>query len=261
MKHITFMDNNGTFRLEKAQEYSYLYFPVASGTGLKSAVTPELGGDAKMDQNHFLLQPVSAEEPHNNKSSRNFWCRMEDGGYFSATGVSAMQQAAKFSDHAEDITVEAGLMWHKVSRKIEKYGIKAEVLSFVPEGVETEVMQVTLTNEGTEPVVFTPVGAIPVYGRSADNLRDHRHVTSLLHRAYVTEDGICVQPVLSFDEREVILETEQGMLMMKGSGLHVNRLTLDKGEVDVEGKIDSFTYSEQASMTAKSESLLTRLFK
>ena len=45
------------------------------------------------------------------------------------------------------------------------------------------------------------------------------------------------------------------------SGLHVNRLTLDKGEVDVEGKIDSFTYSEQASMTAKSESLLTRLFK
>ena len=201
MKHITFMDNNGTFRLEKAQEYSYLYFPVASGTGLKSAVTPELGGDAKMDQNHFLLQPVSAEELHNNKSSRNFWCRMEDGGYFSATGVSAMQQAAKFSDHAEDITVEAGLMWHKVSRKIEKCGIKAEVLSFVPEGVETEVMQVTLTNEGTEPVAFTPVGAIPVYGRSADNLRDHRHVTSLLHRAYVTENGICVQPVLSFDER------------------------------------------------------------
>jgi len=67
--------------------------------------------------------------------------------------------------------------------------------------------------------------------------------------------------VLSFDEREVILETEQGMLMMKGSGLHVSRLTLDKGEVDVEGKIDSFTYSEQASMAAKSESLLTRLFK
>lgn len=201
MKNITYLDQNGTFRLEKAQEYSYLYFPIASGTGLKSAITPELGGDAKTDQNHFLLQPVSAEELHNNKSGRNFWCRMEDGGYFSATGVSAAQQATKFTDDAEDVTVEAGLLWHKVSRMVAKYGIRAEVLSFVPEGVETEVMQVTLTNEGEKEVTFTPIGAIPVYGRSADNLRDHRHVTSLLHRAYVTEEGVCVQPVLSFDER------------------------------------------------------------
>lgn len=201
MKHITFLDKNGTFRLEKAQEYSYLYFPIASGTGLKSAVTPELGGDSKTDQNHFLLQPVSAEELHNNKSGRNFWCHMEDGSCFSVTGASAAQQAKKFTESAEDITVEAGLMWHKVSRVIKEHDIRAEVLSFVPEGVETEIMQVTLVNESCETVVFTPVAAVPVYGRSADNLRDHRHVTSLLHRIFVTEEGVCVQPVLSFDER------------------------------------------------------------
>ena len=51
------------------------------------------------------------------------------------------------------------------------------------------------------------------------------------------------------------------MLMIKGSELHVNRLTLEKGEVDIEGKVDSFTYSEQAGMGSKSESLLARLFK
>lgn len=201
MKHITFLDKNGTFRLEKAQEYSYLYFPIASGTGLKSAVTPELGGDAKTDQNHFLLQPVSAEDLHNNKSGRNFWIRMEDGRCFSVTGVSAAQQAKKFTEHAEDITVEAGLMWQKVSRRTEEYGLRTEVLSFVPCGVETEIMQVTLANESDRAVTFTPIGAVPIYGRSADNLRDHRHVTSLLHRTYVTEEGVCVQPVLSFDER------------------------------------------------------------
>ena len=39
------------------------------------------------------------------------------------------------------------------------------------------------------------------YGRSADNIRDHRHVTSLLHRTVVKENGIYVTPVLSFDER------------------------------------------------------------
>ena len=66
---------------------------------------------------------------------------------------------------------------------------------------------------------------------------------------------------LSFDENEIILETEQGMLMIKGNELHVNRLMLDKGEVDVDGRIDSFTYSEQSNMAARGESLLARLFK
>lgn len=70
-----------------------------------------------------------------------------------------------------------------------------------------------------------------------------------------------VNDVLSFDENEIILETEQGMLMIKGSELHVNRLMLDKGEVDVDGRVDSFTYSEQANMGGKGESLLARLFK
>ena len=201
MNQITFLDKNGTFKMEKAQEYSYMYYPIASGTGLKSAVSPELSGDSKIDQNHFLLQPVSVEDLHNNKSSRNFWVRLEDGEYFSATGISAAQQADKFTDNAEDITVEAGLMWHKVSRNVKKHNIYAEILSFVPEGIETEVMQVTLTNNSDKEVTFDAIAAVPVYGRSADNIRDHRHVTSLLHRAYVTEDGVCVQPVLSFDER------------------------------------------------------------
>ena len=70
-----------------------------------------------------------------------------------------------------------------------------------------------------------------------------------------------VNDVLSFDENEIILETEQGMLMIKGNELHVNRLMLDKGEGDVDGRVDSFTYSEQSNMGGKGESLLARLFK
>ena len=54
----------------------------------------------------------------------------------------------------------------------------------------------------------------------------------------------------------------QCMLMIKGSELHVNRLTLEKGEVDIDGKIDSLTYSEAGSGYGnKSESLLSKLFK
>ncbi len=70
-----------------------------------------------------------------------------------------------------------------------------------------------------------------------------------------------VNDVLSFDVHEILLETEQGMLMIKGQELHVSRLSLDKGEVDVDGRIDSLTYSDAAGAVGKSESLLSRLFR
>ena len=70
-----------------------------------------------------------------------------------------------------------------------------------------------------------------------------------------------VSDVISFDITEVLLETEQGMLMIKGSDLHMNRLTLEKGEVDIEGRIDSLAYSDVNSYQKQGESLIGRLFK
>ena len=70
-----------------------------------------------------------------------------------------------------------------------------------------------------------------------------------------------VSDVISFDITEVLLETEQGMLMIKGSDLHMNRLTLEKGEVDIEGRIDSLAYSDVTSYQKQGESLIGRLFK
>ena len=86
------------------------------------------------------------------------------------------------------------------------------------------------------------------------------HKISITNRRTCTVNG--VNDVLSFDLREIVLETEQGMLMIRGSELHVSRLTLEKGEVDIDGRIDSLTYSEQtASAGSKAESLLSRLFR
>ena len=70
-----------------------------------------------------------------------------------------------------------------------------------------------------------------------------------------------VVDVLSFDVSEILLETEEGMLMIKGNDLHVNRLSLEKGEVDIEGKIDSLAYSEIKDYGKQAESFLGRLFK
>lgn len=92
-----------------------------------------------------------------------------------------------------------------------------------------------------------------------NSVNKRAHKMTLLNRRTCNLTG--VNDVLSFDVSEIILETDQGMLMIKGSELHVNRLTLDKGEVDIEGKIDSFIYSEQVGIGTKGESLLSRLFK
>lgn len=199
-----FLDKKGTFTLQNAENVSYLYFPIAGEQGVKSALTPLLSGDCKTGQNQFLLQPVSAEELHNNKSSRNFWCHIqgEEGGLWSASGVSAKQESLKFTKQQEPSSMTAGFMWHQVERTSEKYGLQAVITSFVPVCCpNVEVMQVTIRNQKQDAVVFTPVGAIPIFGRSADNLRDHRHVTSLLHTIQTTQCGVEVTPTLSFDER------------------------------------------------------------
>ncbi len=70
-----------------------------------------------------------------------------------------------------------------------------------------------------------------------------------------------VVDVLSFDVAEILLETELGMLLIKGHDLHVNRLSLEKGEVDVEGRIDSLTYSDIKNAGKQAESFFGRLFR
>lgn len=97
MGEIRFWDKDGTFLLDQPENYSYLYFPIAGEQGLKSSVTPNLGGDSKLDQETFLLEPVSSENLHNNRSTRNFWCIVGESGCWSATGASAEAEDKKFT--------------------------------------------------------------------------------------------------------------------------------------------------------------------
>lgn len=201
MKHIEFQDRNGTFIIHNPENYTGLYLPIAGEHGLKSSITPTLGGDSKSDQNHFLLEPVSIENLHNNRGTRNFWFRVKEKGYWSVCGSSAEQELSRFTKEQDESTLEAGFMWQKLTRSSVKYGLKAVTTSFVTIDGGMEVMTVEVENTDTESVTLTPIAAIPLYGRSADNIRDHRHVTSLLHRIHTKEYGVEVKPVLSFDER------------------------------------------------------------
>ena len=61
MKKYEYLDRRGTFQLESPDRFSYLYFPIANEAGVLGSVTPTWGGDSKLGQNAFLLEPVSAE--------------------------------------------------------------------------------------------------------------------------------------------------------------------------------------------------------
>ena len=69
-----------------------------------------------------------------------------------------------------------------------------------------------------------------------------------------------VLDVLSFDDQIVILETELGLLTVKGEDLHINKLSIDTSEVIIEGEISSLTYSNK-ELEKKSSNLLGKIFK
>ncbi|MBO4559687.1 MAG: cellobiose phosphorylase, partial [Lachnospiraceae bacterium] len=216
----TFLDDRGTFELKNAGANSYLYFPLCNEAGLMGSITPDGGGDLMLDQNRFILPPTSSFDLHNNKSKRNFWLRFADGTLRSVTGASVWQKAE--GKGPEQIKVRGGLLWHESSLGIEHGDVKlrADVLSFVPaDATKAQVMFVEIQNMGHAEAEFEPIAVIPLYGRSAVNLRDHRHVTSLLHRISTEEYGVRLKPTLSFDERGHLKNhTEYFVLGCDGSG-------------------------------------------
>lgn len=202
MQQLEFLNEQGDFILYGAQNHAGIYFPLVNESGMMSSVTPLLSGDCKTGQNTFLLAPASAETLHESRASRNFWVQVNGGIPWSAAGQSALQQAMRFTEQAEEAVLTGGLLWQNVHREHCASGLQADILSFVPAtGERVEIMQVTLTNGGTASLEVTPTAAIPLYARSADNIRDHRHVTSLLHRVELRRQGLDVTPTLTFDER------------------------------------------------------------
>ena len=53
-----------------------------------------------------------------------------------------------------------------------------------------------------------------------------------------------VEEVESFDETTIVMYTAQGTLIVRGEGLHIEKLSLDGGDLKVEGMVESLTYEE-----------------
>lgn len=103
----------------------------------------------------------------------------------------------------------------------------------------------------------TPTAAWSNAGAGTDKKRNS-HKLSLLMRRSCSLTG--VTDVISFDEQEVVLETELGAMILTGEELHVTGLSLETGEVSLEGRVDAIRYMD-GSMKKSGESLWKRLWK
>ena len=70
-----------------------------------------------------------------------------------------------------------------------------------------------------------------------------------------------VNDVLSFDDQIVIVDTELGLLTVKGENLRINKLSIDTSEVIVEGEISSLSYSDKDHEHAKNGGFISKIFK
>jgi len=81
------------------------------------------------------------------------------------------------------------------------------------------------------------------------------HTVTLEERQRLCITG--VEEVESFDENAIVMDTTAGTLVVRGSGLHIEQLSLDGGQLRVEGQVESMTYEEDAGGRG---GLLARLF-
>ena len=81
------------------------------------------------------------------------------------------------------------------------------------------------------------------------------HRLELEGRERLTVSG--VEDVERFDESCIVMSTCVGTLIISGEELHIGKLSLDGGELHVDGHIDAVTYEESAQQ--RGASLLSRL--
>ena len=83
------------------------------------------------------------------------------------------------------------------------------------------------------------------------------HHILLEERSSLTVSGVA--DVERFDEGEIVMSTSKGTLVVSGSNLHIEKLSLDGGDLKVQGEIDALTYEEDRR--ERGGSLLSRLLR
>ena len=170
----TYLPDGVSFTSKHATRIMTIYAPLCGtdALGVKSAITPFLSGDIKVDKFHYLTKPASREDLR--FPTREFFIFIKDKGVFSLSQNTPSQSAS----------VEIGPLWHKLAHMHNEAGLELSAINFIPvSGEHVELMQVTVKNISENMIKFTATSAVALFGRSLANKHDHEHVTALLNRA------------------------------------------------------------------------------
>lgn len=85
-----------------------------------------------------------------------------------------------------------------------------------------------------------------------------KHALSLRHREALGVEGVL--NVESFDDTEVVVETDAGVLFVRGEQLHIKELNLETGALQLTGQVHALEYAGDGP-AKKARGLLGRLFK
>ncbi|MCA9400198.1 MAG: cellobiose phosphorylase [Candidatus Omnitrophica bacterium] len=186
----TYLSDRISFQSNVAAEQRLIYFPLcgADAAHIKSAITPFLGGDIKMDRHRYLTKPSSREDLR---------------GGLRKVFITSGEDIISLTDDCRQAQAQVtmGQLWHQLSKTFPSCGLRIEALNFVPvKDGNMELMKLTITNLGDDEKEIQATIAIPIFGRALENKHDHEHVTALLHRVEQIDSGVIVVPTMSFNE-------------------------------------------------------------
>ena len=194
-------DRQGSFVSKNSDRVSRLYFPLMNEAGLRSWVTPELKGDINGGFDRYLTPPLVTEELHRSLNARYVWIKTPDHPDWNLNGLSPVQQLHKWSPGGEESLIEARPGQFSLTRQHAAAGLQVTLDLMVPATPDqVELWKITVTNTGDDDQQFTPWMVLPLYGRHADNIRDHRQVTSMFQKCYRDSSGVRIKPTIVHDE-------------------------------------------------------------
>lgn len=90
-------------------------------------------------------------------------------------------------------------------------------------------------------------------------INNYNHIITINERKNMLLTG--VKKIESFDEEEFLLDTNMGIIIIKGNNLEIVKLDTYQGNVSIKGKINSLCYVESKDAKQKEESIFNKLFK
>lgn len=92
-----------------------------------------------------------------------------------------------------------------------------------------------------------------------DSISTYNHTITMVERKSFVTNG--VKKIENFDDKQFLIETVMGMLLVKGEELELIKLDTMQGTVSIKGIINSLTYLDENSNKSKENGIFYRLFK